>query len=113
MFDPWVGKIPLEEGNGNPLQYSCQDNPVDRGALWVSPWGCRELDTTEATRMHHLISNALKGCAEQEAKKDSLRCEVQTQVRCPTVLSNCGAQYLPVVSEPQKAWLAVLQITHS
>ena len=22
------------EGNGNPLQYSCQDNPVDRGAWW-------------------------------------------------------------------------------
>ena len=77
------------------------------------PWGCRESDTTEATRMHHLIPNALKGCAEQEAKKDGLRCEVQTQVRCPSVLSNCGARYLPVVSEPQKAWLAVLQITHS
>ena len=22
-------------GNGNPLQYSCQDNPMDRGAQWV------------------------------------------------------------------------------
>ena len=22
------------EGNGNPLQYSCLDNPVDRGASW-------------------------------------------------------------------------------
>ena len=28
-FDPWVRKIP-GEGNGNPLQYSCQDNPMDR-----------------------------------------------------------------------------------
>ena len=25
-FDPWVKKIP-EEGNGNPLQYSCLGNP--------------------------------------------------------------------------------------
>ena len=33
------------EGNGNPLQYSCLENPKDRGA-W---WGCKELDTTEAT----------------------------------------------------------------
>ena len=32
-FDPWVGKIPLEKGNGNPLQYSCLENPMDRG-----PW---------------------------------------------------------------------------
>ena len=32
-----MGSIPgsgrsLEEGNGNPLQYSCLDNPMDRGA---------------------------------------------------------------------------------
>ena len=32
-FDLWVGKIP-GEGNGNPLQYSCLGNPMDRGA-----WG--------------------------------------------------------------------------
>ena len=23
------------EGNGNPLQYSCLEDPVDRGALWA------------------------------------------------------------------------------
>ena len=22
--------------NGNPLQYSCQENPMDRGALWAT-----------------------------------------------------------------------------
>ena len=26
----------LGEGNGNPLQYSCLGNPMDRGAWWVS-----------------------------------------------------------------------------
>ena len=31
QFHPWVGKIP-GEGNGNPLQYSCLENPMDRGA---------------------------------------------------------------------------------
>ena len=30
-FDPWVRKIP-GGGNGNPLQYSCVENPMDRGA---------------------------------------------------------------------------------
>ena len=30
--DPWVGKIPWE-GNGNPLQYSCLENPMD-GEAW-------------------------------------------------------------------------------
>ena len=28
---PGVGSFP-EEGNGNPLQYSCLGNPMDRGA---------------------------------------------------------------------------------
>ena len=28
-FDPWVGKIP-GEGNGNPLQCSCLENPMVR-----------------------------------------------------------------------------------
>ena len=30
-FDPWVGKITGGE-HGNPLKYSCLDNPMDRGA---------------------------------------------------------------------------------
>ena len=36
-----VGLIPRSgrfsgKGNGNPLQYSCLENPTDRGAWWVS-----------------------------------------------------------------------------
>ena len=27
------------EGNGNPLQYSCLENPMDRGAWQVTPHG--------------------------------------------------------------------------
>ena len=34
------------EGNGNPLQYSCLENPMDRGACWAI-WGRKGLDTTE------------------------------------------------------------------
>ena len=30
-FDSWVGKIP-GGGHGLPLQYSCLENPMDRGA---------------------------------------------------------------------------------
>ena len=30
-FDPWIGEIP-GVGNGNPLQYSCLENSMDRGA---------------------------------------------------------------------------------
>ena len=36
------------EGNGTPLQYSCLENPMDRGAWWAAVHGgCKELDTTE------------------------------------------------------------------
>ena len=35
------------DGNGNPLQYSCLGNPVDRGAWWATVHGVtKELDTT-------------------------------------------------------------------
>ena len=35
-------------GNGNPLQYSCLENPTVRGAWWA-PCGRKESDTTEHT----------------------------------------------------------------
>ena len=36
------------EGNGNPLQYSCPENSMDRGAWWAyRPWTHQESDTTE------------------------------------------------------------------
>ena len=35
------------EGNGNPLQYSCLGNPVNRGAWWATVHGvAKESDTT-------------------------------------------------------------------
>ena len=39
---------PLEKGMAKPLQYSCLENPHEQRSLaGYSPWGCRELDTTE------------------------------------------------------------------
>ena len=32
---PGLGRFP-GEGNGNPLQYSCLGNPMDRGAWWAA-----------------------------------------------------------------------------
>ena len=36
-------------GHGNPLQYSCLENPINRGGWWatVHGWGHQESDTTE------------------------------------------------------------------
>ena len=35
---PGSGRSP-GEGNGNPLQYSCLGNPMDRGAWWATVHG--------------------------------------------------------------------------
>ena len=53
---PGSGRSP-GEGNGNPLQYSCLENPVDREAWWVlQSTGSQESDPTEQLNHHHSIS---------------------------------------------------------
>ena len=39
----------LGEGNGNPLQYSCLENSMDRGVWWATVRRFAELEMTEAT----------------------------------------------------------------
>ena len=43
---PGSGRSP-GEGNGNPLQYSCLENCMDRGAWQTTAYGVAESDTTE------------------------------------------------------------------
>ena len=51
MFSPWGGKTPWRR-NGNPLQYSCLKNPVERGgAQRATVHGVAESDTNEHTLM--------------------------------------------------------------
>ena len=49
-----VGLVPgsgtiLRVGNGNPLQYSCLENSMGKGAWWVSLWGHKEPVMAEHT----------------------------------------------------------------
>ena len=39
----------IGEGNGNPLQFSCLENPRNGGAWWAAVYGVAQSDTTEAT----------------------------------------------------------------
>jgi len=51
-----TGSIP-GEGNGNPLQYSCLENPMDKGARWATVHGVTKSQTplsdfTSLTSLH-------------------------------------------------------------
>ena len=50
----WDGNLISGVGNGNPLQYSCLENSMDRGAWRAIVRGVTESDTTE--HAHRLIS---------------------------------------------------------
>ena len=39
-------------GNGNPLKYSCLENPMDRRTWWDTVYGVTESHTPLATKQH-------------------------------------------------------------
>ena len=52
IWEPWVRSLgqedPLAKGKAIQLQYSCLENPADRGAWRVTVHRVAKLDTTEA-----------------------------------------------------------------
>ena len=61
-----VKKLPVMQetqgaGNGYPLQYSCLENPMDRGAWRATVGGVTEPDITEVlTHTHRIVGNVCK-----------------------------------------------------
>ena len=55
---PGLGRSPGEE-NGNPLQYSCLENPMDRGGWWATVHGVAKswtgLNVHTHTHTHNVI----------------------------------------------------------
>jgi len=61
-----IARVCNGEGNGNPLQYSCLENPVDRGAWWAAV--CRV--TQSRIRLMELSMHACTG----EGNGNPLQC---------------------------------------
>ena len=47
---PGLGRFP-EVGYGNPLQYSCLENPIDKGAWWATVLGAPKSPTPLSTQL--------------------------------------------------------------
>ena len=57
---PGLGSSP-GKGNGNPLQYSCLENAMDKGDWWgYSPWGGKRFRHDLETKQHNKHSTTLK-----------------------------------------------------
>ena len=48
--------VGVREGNGTPLQYSCLENPMDRGVWCTAVHGVTELDMIERLHFHFWLS---------------------------------------------------------
>ena len=51
---PGLGRFP-GEGNGNPLQFSCLENPMHRRAWWATDHGAAEAEITEQLNNYALM----------------------------------------------------------
>ena len=66
---PGSGRPP-GEGNGNPLQYCCLENPMDRGAWRATAHGVAKSQTGLST--HALVGTVVKLSGEQEGFRGSV-----------------------------------------
>ena len=63
---PGLGGAP-GEGNGNPPQYSCLGNPMDRGAWWVTVHGVAKESGMSVTK-------------QQQQCKENISCETDPSI---------------------------------
>ena len=69
------------EGNGNPLQYSCLENPMDRGAWWATVHGIAK----SQTRLRVHACNATLGSSNPRlrwfiSKESACQCRRQGSI---------------------------------
>ena len=61
--------VAIGEGNGNPLQYSCLENPMDRRVWWATVHRVTKSQTQLKQLTMHNYHQSLPRCGRAEAKK--------------------------------------------
>ena len=90
-FYPWVGKKEIcGEGNGNPRQYSCLGNPVDRGAWRATVHGVTGVrqDLVTKQQQHQL--------RQRQSRLEGL--VNQTRSHASVSVHDCGTQWSLLVT---------------
>ena len=91
----------IGEGNGNPLQCSCQENPRDGGAWWAAVYGVTQ-SRTRLKRLSSSSSSNLNMAAYGERNKSTIF----------TIFSNCwrfkNQANLSLTIERWPSWPSVL-----
>ena len=83
----------IGEGNGNPLQCSCLENPRDGGAWWAAVYGVAQSQTW----LKWLSSSSMK----ENAGCYSMVCSERKQERC-----NIGHKWLEVITRESASELS-------
>ena len=92
---PGSGKPP-GVGNGNPLQYSCLEKPMDRGAWWAPVHGAANGPTrlSNCARSHYVLIFSIVEIEKHFKHKntqicDSVRCQRNYIFTCQVALRKC------------------------
>ena len=82
---PGSGRSP-GEGNGNPLQYSCLEDPMDRGAWWATVYGVTKgMDTTEHSWVFSMV---FPFCSQGSGHFEAIRDDASPRGKEPGCLNH-------------------------
>ena len=121
-FDIWL--LCIGEGNGNPLQYSCLENPRDGGAWWAAIYGVTQSRTwlkrlTSSSSRYYLIIYILKYDLEiwnstypyfkfwKDLNENRIHRKLTNLITWTTALSNSMKLWAMLCRATQDIWVMV------